>query len=244
MRLQDFLHTDLRYDYQDIAADTDLSRQIQVRLIDMGILEPPADGIFGPVTSAALERFQTLMESGEPRYLGAITAKQIIETTRADLPANLPVLTVTRDTVFKARPLQSSVLPETEKQLVASGRSFKLIEADPAVRKHVRVTLRDDEFPKLHEDGAVKPSQIWYVFSEHAKFEDPGVEDESIAPKTPPKPFASTFPTNHSSTTGTTPPAPATSPPWRCAWPTLEFPAATTLASTKTNSTNTRSIAV
>jgi len=186
VKLQDFLRTNLRYDYQDIAADTDLSRQIQVRLIDMGLLEPPADGLFGPISSAALDRFQSLMKSNEPGYLGAVTAKQIIETKRSDLPGNRPKLTVLRDTVFKARPLQSSILPEPEKQLVASGRSFELIDANPAERKHVRVTLRNEQFPKLHADGKVEPSKIWYVFREHAKFEN--LETAGLTPpKAPPK---------------------------------------------------------
>ncbi|MEG5235391.1 hypothetical protein QUB77_14185 [Microcoleus sp. AT9b-C3] len=37
-----------------IAADKELTRQIQIRLIDLGLLDPPADGIFGSVSPVAL----------------------------------------------------------------------------------------------------------------------------------------------------------------------------------------------
>jgi uncharacterized protein YvpB len=187
VKLQDFLQTDRRYDHQDIAADDELSRQIQVRLINLGLLDPPADGIFGPISSAAFERFQMLMETGEKGYLGALTAKKVIETKRSDLPINIPTITIKQDTVFKARPLQSSSLPETEKQLVASGKSFKLIDVEPSARKHVRVTLRNDAFPKLHENGEVKPSKIWYAFSEHVTIYNPKDKASDTAPTTPPK---------------------------------------------------------
>jgi len=42
MRLQDFLGTDIKYDVKKIDADPELSRQIQIRLIDLGLLDPPA----------------------------------------------------------------------------------------------------------------------------------------------------------------------------------------------------------
>ena len=192
MKLQDFLQTDRRYDYQDIAADDELSRQIQVRLINLGLLEPPADGRFGPISTAALKRFQMLMETGENGYLGAVTAKKVIETKRTDLPTNIPTVTVIKDTVFKARPLQSSALPETEKQLIASGKSFKLIDVEPLERKHFLITLRNDEFPKLHEDGKVKPSKIWYAFGEHVTINNPqDKKTDTVAPAVPKGPPAS-----------------------------------------------------
>ena len=61
MRLQDFLGTNTRYDIQQIDDDEALSRQIQTRLIDLGLLDPPVDGIFGPLSTAAFKRFQELM---------------------------------------------------------------------------------------------------------------------------------------------------------------------------------------
>ena len=57
LRLQDFLHTDLRYDFDAIANDEGLTHQIQNCLIDLGLLDPPLS-YFGPITGAALRSFQ------------------------------------------------------------------------------------------------------------------------------------------------------------------------------------------
>jgi hypothetical protein len=83
--LQDFLGTERRYSYEAIAADETLATQIQVRLIDLGLLDPPT-GAFGPISTAALQRFQELMDCGEPNYLGAVTAERLIETSIDHLP--------------------------------------------------------------------------------------------------------------------------------------------------------------
>ncbi|MGQ4646780.1 peptidoglycan-binding protein [Lyngbya aestuarii] len=76
--------------FATIASDRELATQIQIRLIDLGLLEPPADGKFGPISTAALKRFQILMQCNEPEYLGAETAEKLIETKLEDLPT--PVL--------------------------------------------------------------------------------------------------------------------------------------------------------
>ncbi|PPT05760.1 hypothetical protein CKA32_002556 [Geitlerinema sp. FC II] len=182
MRLQDFLDSDRKYDINDIAADGDLTRQIQVRLIDMGILAPPADGKFGPVTTAAFQRFQTLMQAGETGYLGARTAKLIIQTKREDLPKPPPKVKILKNTVFKARPLQSSDLPDTEKQSIPQDNEFELLDYEP-VRNHVRVTLRDKAFPKLHANGKIEDSKQWYAFKEHVQiWEDEDREIPKVKP--------------------------------------------------------------
>lgn len=168
MKLQDFLGTELRYDYRDIARDAELSRQIQVRLIDLRLLEPPADGIFGPVTTAAFERFQMLMQVNEVGYLGAATARLLIQTKRDQVPPDPPQLKVLKNTVFKARPLQSSALPDGEKQSVPAGTSFALLDYE-VVRNHMRVVLRNKTFPKRLDDGEVEDSKLWYVFNEHVQ---------------------------------------------------------------------------
>ncbi len=85
LRLQDFLNTDLKYDFDAIANDEGLTHQIQIRLIDLGLLDPPLS-YFGPITGAALRTFQDLMRSNEPNYLGKTTAKQLIETSIDELP--------------------------------------------------------------------------------------------------------------------------------------------------------------
>lgn len=86
MKLQDFIGKDLKYSMEGIASDKELATQIQVLLISLGLLEPPADGKFGSISTAALQKFKTLMKINEPEQLGAETAKQLIEAKPEDLP--------------------------------------------------------------------------------------------------------------------------------------------------------------
>ena len=86
MKLQDFIGKDLKYSMEGIASDKELATQIQVLLIGLGLLEPPADGKFGPISSAALKKFQTLMKINEPEQLGSETAKKLIQTKPEELP--------------------------------------------------------------------------------------------------------------------------------------------------------------
>ncbi|MDZ8053682.1 MAG: peptidoglycan-binding domain-containing protein [Aulosira sp. ZfuVER01] len=86
MKLQDFLGKQEKWNFEAIGQDTELTRQIQVLLIGLGLLDPPADGKFGPVSAAALTTFQELTKSGESDYLGAVTAKNLIETKPEELP--------------------------------------------------------------------------------------------------------------------------------------------------------------
>lgn len=165
MRLQNFLKSKIRYDSKAIAADDDLSRQIQSRLIDLGLLKPPVDGMFGPLSTAALHRFQTLMKCGEPGFLGAVTAEKLIETKPKDIPTPRMILKITKDTVFKSKPLASSQLQDSEKQPVPAGKEFELLAFAP-IRGHVRVALRNESF---------KGSGIWYVFGTHAQITQDGV---------------------------------------------------------------------
>jgi len=99
MKLQNFLGTAEKWGYEAIANDVELSRQIQVLLIGLGLLEPPADGKFGPVSTAALKEFQELLNTGEPEFLGAVTAKKLIEAKKDDLPK--PALKLGNDIASK-----------------------------------------------------------------------------------------------------------------------------------------------
>lgn len=87
MKLQDFLGTPTKWNFEAIGGDTDLARQIQSLLINFALLEPPADGKFGPVSAAALKQFQELTKTGESDFLGAVTAEKMIETKPENLPA-------------------------------------------------------------------------------------------------------------------------------------------------------------
>lgn len=87
MKLQDFVGKDLNYTMEAVATDTELATQIQTRLIALGLLDPPADGKFGPVSAGALKEFQTLTKCNESDQLGPVTAKKLIEAKLEDLPA-------------------------------------------------------------------------------------------------------------------------------------------------------------
>lgn len=158
MKLKDLLGTKTKYDVNAIAADRALTEQIQSILIDLGFIAPPVDGIFGPVSTASLKRFQDLMNCKEPNFLGSETAEHLLNATSNTVSVETPVLYTARDTVFKARPVQSTHLSDPEKESISAGKAFQLnnYEID---RNHVRITLRNDSF---------KGSKVWYVFGKHA----------------------------------------------------------------------------
>lgn len=158
MKLQDFVNSDRRYDTNQIAEDEELTRQIQQRLSELGLLEAPIDGIFGPVSTSALERFQRLCDCGEPGFLGSATAQKLLNTSKEDLPNTGLTLKVIKDTIFKAKPLDSSALDSSEKQSVSAGREFALVSYEYARAKHVRITLQKESF---------LDSKIWYAFNGH-----------------------------------------------------------------------------
>jgi hypothetical protein len=86
MKLQDFLGKEEKWGFEAIAQDLELARQIQILLIGLSLLEPPADSKFGPVSVASLKKFQELTKTGESEFLGAVTARKLIETKPEDLP--------------------------------------------------------------------------------------------------------------------------------------------------------------
>lgn len=86
MKLQDILKNDLKYSMDAIASDKELATQTQMLLINFKLLDPPADGNFGPVSRTALKEFQTLMKCNEPDYLGPVTAEKLIESKPEDIP--------------------------------------------------------------------------------------------------------------------------------------------------------------
>jgi peptidoglycan hydrolase-like protein with peptidoglycan-binding domain len=86
MKLQDIIAKKLKYSYDKIGTDKELSTQIQSRLIYLELLDPPADGKLGPISVAALKEFQLLTKCNEPNFLGIVTAQKLIETKAEDLP--------------------------------------------------------------------------------------------------------------------------------------------------------------
>ena len=80
IKLQDiFQDKELKIDYDVVADFQELAVQVQVRLIALGLLAPPADGKFGPISTQALIDFQRLTKSGEDGFIGAVTAEKLIE---------------------------------------------------------------------------------------------------------------------------------------------------------------------
>ncbi len=108
---------------------------------------------------------------------------------------NIPVLRVTQDTVFKRRPLQSSMLPADELYRVPKGSTWKL--ASYAYRdstgnnffNHVKFALK---YPKDEINGF----NTWYAYDRHIQIEVAGkvVYPLPVTPSPPPGPTYSGIP--------------------------------------------------
>lgn len=85
-KLQSILGTEIKLGMEAIASNKELARQIQSLLVTLDLLDPPANGKFGPVSAAALKKFQDLMKCGELGFLGPITAEKLIEAKPEDIP--------------------------------------------------------------------------------------------------------------------------------------------------------------
>lgn len=88
MRLQDIIERRISITRPMIGGDPALSRQIQKRLGELGLLDPPVDGQFGPASQWALTEFLRL--SGFPQN-AAIDAAIARELLRADAEELLPL---------------------------------------------------------------------------------------------------------------------------------------------------------
>lgn len=101
MRLQNFYQaskqakdngSSLNFGIEVIAADPELAANIQDVLVYLKLLDPPADGKFGPISTDALLEFQVLISSVRPEvlkekgFLGIETSKALIETSPDEVP--------------------------------------------------------------------------------------------------------------------------------------------------------------
>lgn len=89
-------------------------------------------------------------------------------------------LTVLNNTVFKQEPKQSDELSDDQKVSVKEGTKFEVIDHEPAIRKHVKVTLQDE----------LSGSKIWFVFAGHIDVEgteegNNPVDDDDPGPPKP-----------------------------------------------------------
>lgn len=79
MKLKEFYLSGKPLSMKDISHDKELARDIQWHLIRLDLLDPPADGVFGPLSENGLETWQ--LNAGIPeRGLGKKTAESLIET--------------------------------------------------------------------------------------------------------------------------------------------------------------------
>ncbi|MGF1513034.1 MAG: YcbK family protein [Elainellaceae cyanobacterium] len=95
----------------------------------------------------------------------------------------LQVLKVTRNTVFKRRPLQASILPSDEVSSISAGKSYPLhsyayADGQGDFSRHIKVSLR-------YEQDYIKDLSTWFVYDRHAYVEYDGkvvypVEDPNL----------------------------------------------------------------
>ena len=168
MKIQDFVGAELRYDIGAIAADLELSQELQAKLIEIGLLDEPMEVPFGDRATAALTRFQRQNECDEPEFLGPQTAEKIIDAPQARGAAI--TLEALQTTVLKLRPLDSGFLGNDEKTTLQAGSKLELTFFETE-RKHVQIVLSQP----------LQNSAVWYVFSDHVKIfggEEPNLPEK------------------------------------------------------------------
>ena len=80
MDIYEFHQSGKTYTIAQLKADVELSKDIQTCLIWLELLDPPVDGIFGPLSTAALKTFQEYLKCPKIGVLDTDTAKKLIET--------------------------------------------------------------------------------------------------------------------------------------------------------------------
>lgn len=159
MKIQDFIGTNLRYDTNQIAADQELTHELQEQLIELGLLTSPAEDTFGLLSTGALKRFQKQTDCDEPGFLGPQTAEQLIESaqggTRGDTSVRLQVI---KNTIIKKKPLQSEALSDKEKYNFPAGTNLNLVFFE-VERQYLKITVSEP----------FNNSLVWYVFGEHVE---------------------------------------------------------------------------
>jgi hypothetical protein len=159
MKIKDFVGANFRYESNRIAADPELSNELQNLLIELGLLAEVEEP-FGARAMAALTRFQRENDCYEPEFLGPLTAEKLVEASEVGARAPAPVITLEaiQTTVLKLRPLDSQVLEANEKFTFQAGSTLELTFVETE-RKHFKLTLSQE----------IQGSSIWYAFGEHVK---------------------------------------------------------------------------
>jgi hypothetical protein len=173
MKIADFVGKDLKYDTSEIAADAELSREIQTILLDLGLLSEPIEEPFGDRAIAAFTRFQRQNGCVEPDFLGTQTATKLVEASQTGTRAPaLITLKALKTTAIKLRPLGANDLGDSEKWTLHEGKELEII-GFVTERKHTRIVLSEP----------VQGESSWYVFTEHVKIFG---GEELILPPPPP----------------------------------------------------------
>jgi uncharacterized protein YvpB len=162
MRLENVIGTNQKYDFNQIQADSELSSEIQQKLMAVGLLNVNIESTFAVLSRAALKRFQELNNCQEPESLGTQTAQKLLEIGQGQTRAaemSFPVLTlkVIKDTLLKTRPLQSTVLSDQEKYPIKAGTQLNITIFE-VQRDHVKVTLSDEP---------IDNSRVWFLYGQH-----------------------------------------------------------------------------
>jgi hypothetical protein len=80
MNIYEFHQSGKTYTIAQLKADVELSKNVQSCLIWLKLLDPPVDGIFGPLSTRALKTFQEYLKCPQIGILDTETAKKLIET--------------------------------------------------------------------------------------------------------------------------------------------------------------------
>jgi peptidoglycan hydrolase-like protein with peptidoglycan-binding domain len=86
MDIYEFHKSEQKYSIAEIAADEELTADIQKCLVWLTLLDSSIDGKFGPITTEAFKEFQELMACPEIGVLDTETAEKLIETDPTELP--------------------------------------------------------------------------------------------------------------------------------------------------------------
>jgi hypothetical protein len=88
MTLEEIVVSGIGVDLRTLSRGNPLTNQVQQRLFDLGCLDPPVDGDFGPASKLALQQFAALVDLDLGLTLGPDVARSLIESDVDDL---LPV---------------------------------------------------------------------------------------------------------------------------------------------------------
>jgi peptidoglycan hydrolase-like protein with peptidoglycan-binding domain len=88
MNLEDIVISGTDVDLKALSRANPLTNQLQQRLLDLGFLDPPVDGNFGPVSRMALQQFAKVIGREIDLTLEPEVAESLLES---DIDTLLPV---------------------------------------------------------------------------------------------------------------------------------------------------------